>query len=230
MSFSVIYSREFLTKVFSWPQQLKSMAFQAAEHAAQDPNLHDYFRAYITPYRQKHPTTDHQYTLYFLIVSNSEIFVTWINDSSCLHTTRANFPDPCNKEFQRLKSKGLLEAYNPNDHKVQFEVNPSSQKPLMCRSRFLGENVLLNSYFQDQSIVGYAFSCSETIEGIAEIHVANFLDLLHEELTRNHSSKEFQIEFTKLGHAREMNLLSKSSDKSKWQVVDDKEDFILKKI
>jgi hypothetical protein len=231
MNFTVIYSRDFLVKVFGWPDHLKDMAFEAAEHAAQDPNLHEYSRAYLVPFRQKHPTTDHQYTLYFLIISRDEIFIAWINDTSCLHDTRANFADPCLKEFNRLKARGLIENYDPTFHKIRFEVRPDSKKPLMCRSFLLGQTVQLNSYIQDpNTLVGHAFFCSEPVDQIAETHVGQFLNLLHSELSKNHAKSSFQIEFTKQGHARETELLTKSHDTSKWVVVHDNEDFILKRI
>ena len=172
MNFSVIYSRDFLVKVFGWPNHLKDMAFQAAEHAAQNPNLHDYFRDYLTPYKQKHPTTDHQYTLYFLIVPTSEIFIAWINDTNCLHDTRANFPDPCRKEFERRQAKKLIEVYDPNFHKVQFEVHPNSKKPIMCRSSYLGYEVQLNSQIQNPNVlIGHAFYCWEPVDEIAELQL-----------------------------------------------------------
>lgn len=231
MSFSIIYSRDFLVKVCGWTPNLTSMAFQAAEHAAENPHLHDYSRDYLTPYKQKHPTSDHQYTLYFLVVSDTEIFVTWINDTSCLHDTRANFADPCRKEFERLKANGSLEIYDSGFHKLQFEVHPNSKKPIMCRSTYLGKKVQLNSYLLDSNtIIGHAFLCEEPIDKIAEIHVGLFLSSLYNELTKNHANSSFQIELIKQGYVREIEIIKKSYDSSKWQIIDDNEDFILKRI
>lgn len=231
MNFNVVYSRDFLVKVFSWPAHLRQMAFQAAEHAAQNPNLNDYIRPYLTPYKQKHPTTDHQYTLYFTIESGTEIFVVWINDDSCLHTTRANYSDPCLKEFQRLQAAQKIEKFDRAVHIIKFEVHPNSHKPVMCRSSNLGYNVQVNSHSPASNLlIAHSFYCWEPVDGIAVIHIRQFLNLLHAELSNNHSAKEFRIEFTKQGHIREADLITQAYDSRKWQIIDDRDDFILKKI
>lgn len=231
MSFSIIYSRSFLEKISGWTDPLKAMALKAAEHAALDPHLHDYVRTYLTPIKQKHPATDKQYTLYFEIISASEIYVIWINDPSCLHDTRANFVDPCYKEFKRLQDKRLLESFDPKVHKLKFEVRPNSQKILMCRSHYLRSEVLLNTYDDGSgALVGHAFRCSEQNSDIAEIHVGKFLAHLHQELTQNQTHTPFQIQFTQDGHQSEANLLTVAHDNKQWQIIADPEDFILKKI
>jgi len=231
MNFIVIYSRTFLEKVSDWTDALKNMAIRAAEHAAQNPNLTDYVRPYLTPIKQKHPPTDRQYTLYFEIVSANEIYIIWINDPSCLHDTRANFDDPCYKEFKRLQDKGRLERFDPDFHKLKFHVRPNRQKIVMCRSHYLGKEVLLNTGDDGSgTLVGYAFSCSETHTDIAVIHIGQFLERLHNELAQNQTRTPFQIQFTKNGFQREIELLTSGHDPAKWQIVDDQEDFILRKI
>ena len=194
---------------------------------AQDPELDEYKRPYLTPYRQKHPTTDHQYTLYFLIVSKNEIFFVWINDSTCLHTTRANYPDPCQKEFDRLKENGLLEKFDPNFHKLNFEVNPNKKKPIQCRSKFLNYEITFNSYLQGNEFIGHAFYCDEPIDEIALMHVSQFLNELFLHLDQNKIN--LQIQFIKIGHSREIQLISDSYNKAQWDIIDDTEDFILRK-
>lgn len=230
MAFKVIYSRTFLEKVTSWPSQLQTMAFEAAEHAAINPTLNDYVRPAIVPYKQKHPTTDRQYTLYFEILpSANEIFVVWINDDSCLHDTRANFPDPCQKEFEKLRSRNQLEKFDPKYHRIVFEVHPNSSKPINCRSSFLGGEITLNTYLDSaQSIfIGHAFYCDERCEEIAKRHVSGFFAELDKLLTT--AKHSFQFQFTKLGHAHETNLLINAHNSSRWAVIDDSEDFILRK-
>src|SRR5690606_28752442 len=145
MTYKVIYSRAFLEKVSGWPDNLKKIAFEAAEHAALDPSLNDYKRPYLTPYRQKHPTTDHQYTLYFLEQSGREIFIAWINDSSCLHDTRNELTDPCLKEFKKLQGRRAIENFDPKYHQIVFEVHPDRSKPIRCRSQYLGYETTLNT-------------------------------------------------------------------------------------
>ncbi len=228
MAFRIVYSRKFLEKVLSWRQDLKDMAFEAAEHAAQDPNLDIYKRPYLTPFRQKHPTTDHQYTLFFTPVSKDEIFFVWINDTSCLHETRANYPDPCRKEFERLSSKGELETYVPNVHHVVFDVQPDASRPFRCRSTYLNYKTTLNTYkVANNDFVGHAFYCGEPDAQIADIHVREFLTLLHARLVKNGLS--LQIQFTKLGHDLEIDRLTRTHDRQQWRIVADPEDFILEK-
>jgi hypothetical protein len=205
------------------------MAFQAAEHAIQDPDLPEYKRPYLTPFRQKHPTTDHQYTLYFKPVSATEIFVVWINDKSCLHETRANHPDPCRKEFERLWAKGELETYDPAIHHVRLEVQPDPSKPFRCRSTYLWHKTTLNTYSTGaKDFVGHAFYCAEPDHAIADIHVREFLRLLHDHLAQN--GLNLQIQFTMLGHDVEIDFLSRLHDANQWQIIPDSEDFILKKV
>lgn len=229
MAFRIIYSRRFLEKVLSWKQDLKDMAFEAAEHVAQDPNLDAYKRPYLTPFRQKHPTTDHQYTLFFTLVSKDEVFFVWINDNSCLHETRANYPDPCRKEFERLQAKGELETYAPTVHEVIFDVQPDANRPLRCRSTYLNHKTTLNTFAMAKNdFVGHAFYCSEPDTKIADIHVQNFLNLLHDHLVKN--GLGLQIQFIKMGHDVEIDRLTRTHDPQKWRIVPDPEDFILQKI
>lgn len=229
MAFETIYSRTFLIKVFAWPKSLQDMAFEAAKHAALAPDLNDYKRDYLTPYRQKHPTTDHQYTLFFTVHDQSHIFIVWINDSTCLHDTRANFQDPCRKEFERLRKNGQLENYEASKHHVQFKVHPDSSKPIRCHSRYLGYDIYLNSYMIGTTeFVGHAFVCEEPNREIAKIHTSEFLALLHKHLSQKNFKLKFQ--FTKMGHDEEVALLTNSYDVSQWRVIDDPEDFILEKI
>lgn len=227
MTYKPIYSRMFYEKVFGWSRPLRAMAFEAAEHVCLDPSLNDYKRAYLTPYRQKHPTTDHQYTLYFLEVSPNEIFFAWINDTSCLHDTRNQLTDPCLKEFKRLLRRGLIEAYDLSKHKIVFEVHPDRSRPIRCRSTLLNGETTLNSYTADgNTYIGHAFNCDEPNFEIAKIHVKEFLNCLYGELASSNIPFEFQ--FTKSGHQREVMLLTSAIDPQKWVIVDDAEDFILK--
>ncbi len=229
MAYNIIYSRTFLEKVSNWPESLRKMAFEAAEHAALDPSLNDYKRPYLTPYRQKHPTTDHQYTLYFLELSTTEIFIAWINDSTCLHDTRNKQTDPCLKEFEKLQAQGSIENFDPKYHQIVFEVHPDVSKPIRCRSQFLGHETYLNTYL-DSSIpafVGHAFNCDEPNTDIAKRHVKEFLSELHSSLTS--SSKELEIHLDKKSHLHEIMLLTEGHNQNQWEIIADPDDFILKK-
>lgn len=229
MAYNIIYSRSFLEKVFNWPDNLREMAFEAAEHAALDPCLNDYKRPYLTPYRQKHPTTNHQYTLYFLEQSATEIFIVWINDSSCLHDTRNKLTDPCLKEFQKLQGQGSIENFDPKYHQIVFEVHPDASKPIRCRSQFLGHETYLNTYF-DSSIstfIGHAFYCEEPNIDIAKRHVKEFLNELYTSLSS--ASKELEIHLDKNSHPHEVMLLAEGHDQNQWEIVSNPNDFILKR-
>lgn len=228
MAYKPIYSRMFLDKVLAWPSTLRDMAFAAAEHACVDPHLHDYQRGYLTPYRQKHPTTDHQYTLYFLVISSTEVFFAWINDRGCLHDTRNELTDPCLKEFKRLQGKKEIENFDPKYHQLVFEIHPDKTKPFKCRSRFLGGEIQLASYLlSGSSFVGHAFSCDEPNEGIAKIHATEFLQKLYEELTAG--KIDFEIKFPVLGQQYEAELLEEAHNPSQWEIETDAEFFILRK-
>ena len=226
MAYKPVYSRLFLEKVLSWPQGLRTMAFETALHACQDPNLNDYKRPYLTPYRQKHPTTDHQYTLYFEIISSSEVFFVWINDQNCLHDTRNELTDPCLKEFKRLQTRKEIEKYDQKFHQIVLEVQPDKSKPIRCRSRLLGRETTLNTYPDNSSYIGHAFFCDEENFEIAKIHVSKFLDELHKLLTTN--KIEFQFQFTKAGHHHEISLLEEAYNPDRWDPISDREDYILK--
>ena len=141
-----------------------------------------------------------------MIVSKDEIFFVWINDNSCLHTTRANYPDPCQKEFDRLKSRHELENFDPAIHHFKFEIRPNKLKPFQCRSLFLNHEVTLNSYLDGNLYIGHAFYCDEPIDKIAYNHVKSFLSALATYL--EHSKIDMQIQFIKNGHAREIDLIT----------------------
>jgi hypothetical protein len=163
------------------------------------------------------------------VVSTTELFFIWINDPSCLHDTYNEKTDPCLKEFRRLEARQLLEDYDPLFHQIVFEVHPDKKKPFRCRSRLLGAETIVNTYFiQPNSYISHSFSCDETEDEIAKIHVGQFLKKLYELLHTNGLAFEFQM--TKLGHQREILLLVQAYDPTQWSIVDDDEDFILKKI
>lgn len=228
MPHKVIYSRFFLERVYSWDKSLRDMAFQAAEHAALDPNHTDYSRAYLTPFKQKHPSSDHQYTLYFEIINSpTSIFVCWINDDTCLHDTRMSYgDDPCLKEFNKVRTKNNLETYDPKYHNIQFEVHPDKNKPIRCRSRLLGEEIQVNT-FPDSSggFIAHAFNCTDTHREIALKHVKEFLNCLHDHLSKNKIDFKFCI--YKVGQQAQIDQLTISHDSSQWQIIDDQDDFIM---
>jgi hypothetical protein len=54
-----------------------------------------------------------------------------------------------------------------------------------------------------------------------------FLDALHDCLSK--TGINLQIQFTKVGHSREIDLILASYDKKKWIIIDDQDDFLFKK-
>lgn len=225
MSYKPIYSRPFLVQTYSMVQYRQDMIFEAAEHVCKDPTLHDYIRPYLVPFKQKHPTTDKQYALYFIENPGREIFFVWVNDDSCLHTTRANYDDPCTKKFLKLKDDNDLELYDALLHKPQFEVHPKSILPIKCRSRFLGYEVNLRSNKIDDGYEGYSFSCDDPHEKIAIRHTKLFLKELFAHIKK--IKVKFKITIIKLGNEDIIEMLKSSYEPSEWNEVDDAEDFIL---
>lgn len=206
------------------------MAFKAAEHAALDPLNTDYARAYLTPYKQKHPTSDHQYTLFFEILPPiTSVYFSWINDSTCLHTTRANFEDPCLKEFDKLRKANQLETYDFKFHHIQFEVHPDKTKPIRCRSRYLGYEVQANTHIDSNGTYSaHAFNCTDPHLEISKIHISLFLDELHKYLSGTKVTFEFRI--YKNGNLGQINQLTECHNSSQWKINDDKDDFVMEKI
>lgn len=228
MAFRILYSRYFLEKVYSWKASLKDLAFQAAEHAAINPHLHEYVRPGLDPYRQKISTTDGQYKLYFEIFTPiNAIYVSWINDDTCFHDTRANYPDPCKKEFERLRQQKKLEVFDRDVHTFRFEVKPNPQRPLCCRSKFQRHEVTLNSYLDPTTSIHSAgsFFCDDPNLDIAHMHVGHFLAELYTHVKTN--KIQFEIRIYRQGHDQEIALLEKSRDGRQWQNVPDADDFIL---
>lgn len=230
MAHKIIYSRFFLERVYYWSIPLKDMAFQAAAHAALDPHHLDYARPYLTPYKQKHPNADHQYTLFFEILSPSiSIYFSWINDDTCLHTTRANYDDPCLKEFEKLRNSNQLESFDPKFHQIQFEVHPDKNKPIRCRSRYLGCETQVNTY-QDSAgmYVAHSFNCNDSHYEISRLHISLFLNELHTHISNNNISFEFRI--YKSGHQKQIDQLTDSHDPKQWRIINDVDDFIMAQI
>ena len=80
-----------------------------------DPTLNSYKRPYLIQHRQEHPANA-QHTLFFehIVTQNVVLFV-WLNDYSCLHTTRSH-TDPCIEKFGNLKSAGKIDPFNDEYH------------------------------------------------------------------------------------------------------------------
>jgi hypothetical protein len=189
--------------------------------------LNDYSRVYLTPYKQKHPTTDHQYTLFYEIISADEVYFVLVKDDSCLHDTRGNHDDPCLKKFQKLRTDKDLETFDNKLHKPQFEVQPDKKKPFRCRSRYLGYEITLNSTSIDgnKSFFGHAFGCDDPHPEIARKHTKDFLKDLHGHILAN--KLVFEIRITREGNAETIDLLENAFEPTQWSIVDDEEEFIL---
>ena len=210
---------------------LKRMIFQAADHACLDPDLNDYVRQNIVPYKQKHPPADKQYTLYFQRISVSEVYFMWVNDVSCLHDTRANYDDPCTKEFLRIRDRNLLELYDAKFHHPQFEVHPKSNLPIRCRSRFLGYEVSIASNKIGNGFEAYSFSYDDPHPNILNRHTHVFLEALHAHVKK--VNIPFKITIFARGNEDTVVLLRTNYNRNQWNevvVVGNEEDFILEAI
>ncbi len=230
MAHRVLYSRFFLERVFSWKLNLQNMVFHAVDHVAQDPYLHDYIRPGLAPYRQKIPAANGQYKLFFeVLASINAVYFSWVNDDTCLHDTRANFPDPCKKEFDRLRLLNKLEIFDSQIHTFQFEVKPNAMKPVCCRSKYLNGEVLLNSNINATTNIhsAHSFYCSESHQEIARKHTMYFLRDLHAYIIAN--SIRFEIRIYRQGHNEEIALLDSVYDRIQWRNEPDLDYYILAK-
>lgn len=228
MAYIPIYSRPFLEQVFRRPTNRRQMIWDAANHTYQDPDHHDYVRHYLHPFKQKHPTTDKQYTLYFTKVSVNEVFFIWVNDDSCLHTTRANYDDPCTKKFLKLKKDNELETYDTQFHHPQFEIHPKAVLPLKCRSRYLGFEVSISSNKIGSSYEAHSFACDDPHHEIAIIHTQKFLKALSAHVRM--LTVSFKITLFIQGNEDLIILLRNSFEASDWNLSEDAEEFVLEAI
>lgn len=203
----------------------QQMIWEAAAHVCVDPDLHDYVRHYIHPYKQKHPTTDKTYTLYFIKVSVTEVFFIWVNDDSCLHTTRANYDDPCTKKFLKLKADNGLENYDQRFHQPQFEVHPKAVLPLKCRSRYLGYEISISSSNVGDGYVAHSFACDDPNVSIALIHTKKFLKDLVAHIRS--LGVKFRITLYKQGNEDLIELLRNGHETADWDLTEDQEEFEL---
>lgn len=204
---------------------LRQMIWDAATHVCVDPDLHDYVRHYIHPYKQKHPTTNKEYTLYFIKVSATEVFFIWVNDDSCLHTTRANYDDPCTKKFLKLKTDDDLEKYDQQLHHPQFEVHPKAVLPLKCRSRYLGNEVSISSSKIGDEYVAHSFACDDPHPEIGLIHTKKFLKALIAHIRS--LGVKFRITLFKQGNEDLIQLLRNGREPGDWDLAEDDEEFEL---
>ena len=230
MKYGIIYSRIFLEKVLSWPQDLQDEAFAAVNHLAENPNLKEYIRDKIVPYRQKIGISDGQMKLYFFLLPNA-VYIAWINDKSCPHNTFNVRTDPCHKEWERLLNNGDIKPFDPKTHILFFEVDPRATQPFRSRSTYLGKKIVLAASPDPENkkrFVAHAFHCEEDFPGIDLIHTKEFLRELGNHLTNNKT--DFEIRLVKNGLEREVDLLTSSHDPATWRIIPDDEDFILEKI
>lgn len=140
-------SKTFIRKVRAMTPAQQQDVSKTIAFILANPENDDFKRPYLTPYLQEHLPQDKQRTVYFQIQDADETaYFVWINDDSCLHTTRKPTEDPDVKEFDRLRKANELEVYDKNFHGGDFKVTPKEGKPTFFDLKKLGARIFCNVF------------------------------------------------------------------------------------
>ena len=187
-----VYSKTFSQKLRSdFNDAERADIVKAIKRVLVDPNLHDYKRPYLDRYRQEHPTNK-QITIFFEIIDAHKVFFVWVNDDSCLHTTRTPKEDPCIKEFNRLKDSKAHEVCNKKYHEGDFNIKPRDNFPhYMSFKKY--DAALFSTVLNDgDSFYSMNINCMEDEIEIFD-HYSLYLNSIYNHFAKNNLPFEFRI-------------------------------------
>ncbi len=226
-----IKSRRFIKQFYSFSPVDQGHLSKAMKRVLQDPTLDSYKRSYLTPYRQEHPS-DPQHTIFFEEMGKeSSVFFVWVNDYSCLHSTRKATKDPCLKEFDRLRQNGELEIYSKDCHLGKLTIDPKTSSPHYLKFELIDHEIYFHILSDDESYfslaIGYHDNKSEN-----NIHLKNhtfklFLNSFAEHLLVQGQQFEFRIE-QNIFNQDLLQLLENNYSPNQWTTDQDTQYHYLK--
>lgn len=135
----------------------------------------------------------------------------WVNDESCLHTTRTPKEDPCIKEFNRLKDLKKHEVYNQKYHEGDFNVKPRNDFPVYMS--FKKYDATLFSTVLNDGVTFYSMNIN-CMEDEVEIfdHYSLFLKKVYQHFKQQQKSFEFRIPDSEVDLIQKINTVASSEE------------------
>lgn len=198
-----------------------------------DPTLNSYKRPYLGQHRQEHPANA-QHTLFFEhIIADDVVLFVWLNDYSCLHTTRSH-KDPCVEKFGDLKTAGDIDSFNSDYHLGKLTVSPNPEKPIYITFEAL--DYLINFHILNDGqgefytlMLSFSDNKGEDVESITKQVFKLFLSCFAEHLKDQGQNFEFRIEPNKINQEL-INIFNVTHDPISWNTSQDTEFYYLKLI
>jgi hypothetical protein len=217
----ILKSSVFLRKVALMTAVQQKDVAKAIEHVVADPENDDFKRPYLTPYRQEHLPQDKQYTVYFESRDDGQtVYVVWINDASCLHTTRKPTEDPDVKEFDRLRKAGELEPFDHGFHAGQFIIKPKADKPTFFELKKLGVRVFCNVFQSEDCFCSTGLRVVDDEHGETYDVLRDFLGRLAEYYKATIQSA-FEFRLHTAAYEALIEQVKEAIDPAKWQVTEE---------
>lgn len=185
-----VFSKVFSQKLLNcFKEDERKDICKAIERVMVNPEIDSYKRDYLTPYKQEHPTNK-QITLFFKIISKDKIFFVWINDKTCLHTTRTPKEDPCIKEFNRLRDNNELEIYDKNIHEGEFKIKPRDDFPHFMSFKKYDATLYSTVLNDGNAFYSMNINCMED-----EVEIFDHYELYLKEIRQHFKKQKTHFEF-----------------------------------
>lgn len=224
------FSRIFLKQLEKFTKIDQAHIAKAIERVLVDPTLNTYERPYLKEHRQEHPANP-QHTIFFeYIKSKDVVFFVWLNDYSCLHTTRKS-TDPCVEKFGNLKHSGQIDIFSNDYHLGKLTVNPRVNKPIYIIFEAL-DYVIHFHVLNDGNSKYYALMLSyddnknEQEEAICNEVFKLFLDAFAKHLKNQEHQFEFRLEMNHFNKEL-IDLIKSQHNSAQWKEFEDDEYFYL---
>jgi hypothetical protein len=191
-----VFSKAFSEKLRSFDPGQQADLTKAVERVLLDPDLNQYKRPYLDPYRQEHPT-DKTLTLFFVVPSKPQgrVFFVWVNDDRHPHDTHKNHgDDPCVKEFIRLRASDSLEQYSEKEHEGDFSLSPLKPKTVPTFYKFTKYKSFVYSNVSFDSVTYFSMAIT-TMNQPHEIfdHYKLFIAQIREHFLNSKQPFEFRV-------------------------------------
>jgi len=180
-----------------------------------NPDIDNYKRPYLLPYRQEHPS-DKTLTIFFELPNKQKnlVFFVWVNDEQYPHNTHKNHgEDPCMKEFKRLQDSNLLEHYSEEFHEGKFTIDPKQGAPKFLKFEKYRCSVHANILYDGTTHYALAIATPNNPHDLFD-HYNLFIKKIREHFIAQKKPFEFRV-FA--GDTQFENLLQQNINSADWK-------------
>jgi hypothetical protein len=216
MSNIAVFSKMFSEKLRGFVPTRRADIIKAVNRVLVDPTNKKYYRAYLDPYWQEHPS-DKTLTIFFVVPPKppGRVFFVWVNDDRHPHDTHKNHgDDPCVKEFVRLRDAKpcLLDHYSQAEHEGSFTVTPRATGPSFVKFEKYKASVFSNVAHDTVTHFTMAITSMAQPRDLFD-HYALFIEKIREHYLTHGQTFEFRVP---PGDATFQTLLQSNANPSHW--------------